>query len=450
MNANELPEAPLGRDEMGDLEPSANPSVDKDAAEAGREPALSRQQREAMRGIPMAATTWALFFVLLGFARWYEVLRLSQAAQDVLISLAVVWTSLQFLYFRTPLCQWMPWSIAAADLGFVAGHGLLALTMVWLDGFSLFGLMVLTLLVPISSAFIGLGVGFGATMTMGAIMQSMVLLGYGLSPAEGKVDGLLFGMFWAAWTTSWLIGAVTNGNAQGKKRLIATMLRAQRDAHALIERQTRALDEKSRELETANARLHQLSMVDGLTAVSNRRRFDEALHEEWRRARRAQSGPRAVPIPAADASAVYESMALLLLDIDHFKQYNDHYGHLAGDACLKQVAATIAGAIRRSGDLVARYGGEEFAIILPATPLAGAFGVAERIRGMIWDLGLPHAASPFERVTVSIGVADSQGQACQAEGELLRLADGALYAAKRAGRNRVAQALFEVGEPVSR
>jgi diguanylate cyclase (GGDEF)-like protein len=143
-------------------------------------------------------------------------------------------------------------------------------------------------------------------------------------------------------------------------------------------------------------------------------------------------------------------MALLLLDIDHFKQYNDHYGHLAGDACLKQVAATIAGAIRRSGDLVARYGGEEFAIILPATPLAGAFGVAERIRGMIWDLGLPHAASPFERVTVSIGVADSQGQACQAEGELLRLADGALYAAKRAGRNRVAQALFEVGEPVSR
>jgi diguanylate cyclase (GGDEF)-like protein len=100
--------------------------------------------------------------------------------------------------------------------------------------------------------------------------------------------------------------------------------------------------------------------------------------------------------------------------------------------------------------MVARYGGEEFAIILPATPLAGAFGVAERIRGMIWDANLPHAESAFGRVTVSIGVADSQGQSCQAENDLLRLADGALYAAKRAGRNRVAQAVFEVGEPVGR
>lgn len=130
-------------------------------------------------------------------------------------------------------------------------------------------------------------------------------------------------------------------------------------------------------------------MVDGLTAVSNRRRFDEALHEEWRRARRARSESRTASIPAVAASESHESMALLLLDIDHFKQYNDHYGHLAGDACLKQVAAIIARAIRRSGDMVARYGGEEFAIILPATPLAGAFGVAERIRGMIWDANLP-------------------------------------------------------------
>ena len=446
MNPGDPSDIPSGADEVDRLEPS----VVTDAAADRGEPALNRQQREAMRGIPLAATTWALFFVLLSFARGYDVLSLSQTAQDVLISLAVAWVCLQFIYFRTPLCQWMPWSIGAADLGFVAGHGLLALIMVWLDGFSLFGVMVLTLVVPISSSFIGLGVGFGATMTMGAIVQAIVLLGYGLSPVDGKVDSLLFGMFWAAWSISWLIGAVTNGNAQAKKRLIATMLRAQRDAHALIEQQTRTLDEKSRELEAANARLHQLSMVDGLTAVSNRRRFDEALHEEWRRARRAQSGPRAVPIPPADASAIYESMALLLLDIDHFKQYNDHYGHLAGDACLKLVAATIARAIRRSGDMVARYGGEEFAIILPATPSAGAFGVAERIRGMIWDLDLPHAGSAFGRVTVSIGVADSQGQACQAEGELLRLADGALYAAKRAGRNRVAQALFEVGEPIAR
>lgn len=446
MNTHDGSFGASGRDEAAHLEP---PGV-TDAAEDRREPALTRQQREAMRGIPLAATTWALFFVLLNIARGYGVLRLPQAAQDALISLAVVWTSLQFVYFRTRLCQWMPWSIAAADRAFVAGHGLLALAMVWLDGFSLFGVMVLTLVVPISSAFIGLSVGLRATMATGLAVQSVVLLGYWLSPVDGKVDSLLFGMFWGAWSVSWLIGAITNGNAQAKKRLIATMLRAQRDAHALIEQQTRALDEKSRELEAANARLHQLSMVDGLTAVSNRRRFDEALHEEWRRARRARSESRTASIPAVAASESHESMALLLLDIDHFKQYNDHYGHLAGDACLKQVAAIIARAIRRSGDMVARYGGEEFAIILPATPLAGAFGVAERIRGMIWDANLPHAESAFGRVTVSIGVADSQGQSCQAENDLLRLADGALYAAKRAGRNRVAQAVFEVGEPVGR
>ncbi|HXF08023.1 MAG TPA: GGDEF domain-containing protein [Candidatus Acidoferrales bacterium] len=448
MNADEQTPTLAAGDGVADPEPLVRVDAAEDPPPSA--PAVTRQQREAMRGIPLAATTWALLYVFLSLARAYDVLSLSQTAQDVLISLAVAWTSLQFLYFRTQLCQWMPWRIAVADVGFVAGHGLLALAMVFLDGFSLFGVMLLTLIVPITTAFLGLGVGFGATMTIGAIVQGIVLLGYMLSPADGRVDGLLFAMFWAAWSISWFIGAVTNGNAQAKKRLIATMLRTQREAHALIERQTRALDEKSRELEAANARLHQLSMVDGLTAVSNRRRFDEALHEEWRRARRAQSGLRMAPLAVADAAASYESMALLLLDIDHFKQYNDRYGHLAGDACLKQVAATIAGAIRRSGDMVARYGGEEFAIILPATPLAGAFGVAERIRSMIWDLGLPHEGSPFGRVTVSIGVADSQGQACQAESELLRLADGALYAAKRAGRNRVAQALFEVGEPIVR
>ncbi|HBG52223.1 MAG TPA: hypothetical protein DDW89_10510, partial [Gammaproteobacteria bacterium] len=94
-----------------------------------------------------------------------------------------------------------------------------------------------------------------------------------------------------------------------------------------------------------------------------------------------------------------------------------------------------------------RYGGEEFAIILPATPLAGGFSVAERIRRMIWDAAIPHAESPLGRVTVSIGVADVQGQDCGGETDLLRMADGALYAAKRAGRNRVAQAVFEVSAP---
>ncbi|MDY6956824.1 MAG: diguanylate cyclase [Pseudomonadota bacterium] len=403
---------------------------------------LTRHRREAMRGIPLAVITWALFFVLVFLARRYRLLNLSQEAQDVFMSLAIAWTIAQYVYFRTSLCQRMMWSFGTADRGFVLGHGLLALGFVWWDGFSLFGVMLMTLLVPTTTAFLGLGAGFGSTLFVGAIVQAIVWVTYQLAPGEGKVDGLLFALFWCAWLVSWLIGAITNGNAQSKKRLIAAMLRAQRDNHDLIERQTRELDEKSRALELANGRLSRLSMVDGLTEVANRRRFDEALHEEWRRARRAQLAGQSATPPVP-----YDAMALLLLDIDYFKQYNDHYGHLAGDACLKQVAATIACAIRRSGDLVARYGGEEFAIILPATPLAGGFGVAERIRRMIWDAAIPHAESPLGRVTVSIGVADVQGQDCGGEMDLVRLADGALYAAKRAGRNRVAQAVFEVSAP---
>ena len=403
---------------------------------------LTRHRREAMRGIPLAVITWALFFVLVFLARRYRLLNLSQEAQDVFMSLAIAWTIAQYVYFRTSLCQRMMWSFGSADRGFVLGHGLLALGFVWWDGFSLFGVMLMTLLVPTTTAFLGLGAGFGSTLFVGAIVQAIVWVTYQLAPGEGKVDGLLFALFWCAWLVSWLIGAITNGNAQSKKRLIAAMLRAQRDNHGLIERQTRELDEKSRALELANGRLSRLSMVDGLTEVANRRRFDEALHEEWRRARRAQLADQSAPAPVP-----YDAMALLLLDIDYFKQYNDHYGHLAGDACLKQVAATIACAIRRSGDLVARYGGEEFAIILPATPLAGGFSVAERIRRMIWDAAIPHAESPLGRVTVSIGVADVQGQDCGGETDLLRMADGALYAAKRAGRNRVAQAVFEVSAP---
>lgn len=407
-----------------------------------REALLTRHRREAMRGIPLAVITWISFFILVFLARRYQLLNLSQEAQDVFMSLAIAWTIAQYFYFRTRLCQRMTWSFAAADRGFVLGHVMLALGFVWWDGFSLFGVMLMTLLVPTTTAFLGLGAGFGSTLFVGTVVQAIVWVIYQLAPVDKKVDDLLFALFWCAWFVSWLIGAITNGNAQSKKRLIATMLRAQRDNHDLIERQTRELDEKNRALELANGRLNRLSMVDGLTEVANRRRFDEALHEEWRRARRARmAGQGSTP------SVPYDAMALLLLDIDYFKQYNDHYGHLAGDACLKQVAATIACAIRRSGDLVARYGGEEFAIILPATPLAGAFGVAERIRGMIWDAAIPHVESPLGRVTVSIGVADVQGEDCRGETDLVRLADGALYAAKRAGRNRVAQALFEVRAP---
>ena len=168
--------------------------------------------------------------------------------------------------------------------------------------------------------------------------------------------------------------------------------------------------------------LEDLSLVDGLTCIGSRRRFDEFLFREWRRSRRARA-----------------PLGLVLLDVDNFKAYNDHYGHAAGDDCLREVAATIAMLVRRPGDLCARYGGEEFAAILPQTDLAGARTLAERIREAVRALEIPHAtaaAAPY--VTVSVGIAASNSELVQDPDDLLREADRRLYEAKTAGRNRVA------------
>lgn len=402
-----------------------------------------RRRREALSGIPYALLIWAMLFGLAAVARRYGLIQLSLPAQHGLMIIVSIWLLSQYLYFRTALYRRFPWSMGTADLAFTLGHMTCALAVVLLDGVSLFGAMLMMLLAPTATAFLGLNVGFAPTLLTGCAVQIGILLAYLFLAPATAISPILFGFFWAAWWVSWLIGAIANGHQQTIKRRITVLLRQQRENHALIWEQTEALDEKGRALETANARLHQLSMIDGLTHVANRRRFDESLREEWRRAQRA-TGDRITD----RNSTAHEHMALLLIDIDYFKQYNDHYGHLAGDACLQEVAQLISGGIRRSGDLVARYGGEEFAVLLPATPLAGAFGVAERIRQAIWQRALPHEASPLGRVTICIGVADTQGTGCAGETDLIRLADAALYAAKKNGRNQAMQALFEGSVPV--
>lgn len=175
------------------------------------------------------------------------------------------------------------------------------------------------------------------------------------------------------------------------------------------------------ELEQRNRELQRLSLLDGLTGLANRRHFDEFLSAELARSMRS-----------------HYHLGLILLDVDFFKRYNDHYGHPAGDVCLRQIARVLAGEVQRVTDLPARYGGEEFAVVLPASSAEGAMAVAERIRQAILTCAMPHAHSDIAPVvTISVGVAVHAVQPGDTLQTVIEQADAALYQAKRSGRNCV-------------
>lgn len=187
----------------------------------------------------------------------------------------------------------------------------------------------------------------------------------------------------------------------------------------LIERHETELTRINAKLSQANQMLTRLSYLDALTGIPNRRYFDEFFGREWKRAAREK-----------------QSLALIMADIDHFKQFNDTYGHQEGDQCLIRVSRALRGALLRPGDLVARYGGEELAAILPGTNLADAHLIAERMRAAVAAQGIPHPASPTSHLTVSLGVAALvPGDDVEAQ-TLIEQADRALYRAKQQGRNQ--------------
>jgi diguanylate cyclase (GGDEF)-like protein len=193
-----------------------------------------------------------------------------------------------------------------------------------------------------------------------------------------------------------------------------------------LETRNRSLEEEVAErrrveeqLASALETMERLAQQDGLTGLANRRYLDEYLMQEWQRLRREEA-----------------SLALILTDVDHFKHYNDSLGHLAGDDALRAVAGALRAVLRRPADLAARYGGEEFALVLPHTELEGALVVAGALREAVAALALPHPASDWPHISLSLGVAARVPQGDD-PAPLLRAADAALYRAKAGGRNRI-------------
>ena len=180
------------------------------------------------------------------------------------------------------------------------------------------------------------------------------------------------------------------------------------------------LQDREAAMKRTNERLGRLAQVDALTGLGNRGCFDARLVEGH-----------------ADAAMRKESLALLLVDVDHFKAFNDHYGHVAGDACLRAVARAIAGAVRDC-DFAARYGGEEFVVLGRAMDAGAAIAVAERLNKAVRALGIPHERSPHRLVTISIGIAMAVPQEGELPERLVEEADAALYTAKKQGRDRIA------------
>jgi diguanylate cyclase (GGDEF)-like protein len=219
--------------------------------------------------------------------------------------------------------------------------------------------------------------------------------------------------FWQTWWFRLLAALLATGLlAMAYRARVRSLTRRQKQLQALVAARTG-------ELEESNAKLATLSSTDALTGITNRRGFDEALAAEWRRARR--NG---------------HSLALAMLDVDHFKSYNDFYGHQAGDQCLRAVAGVIDNFGRRTGDLVARYGGEEFALLAPVSDGAAGLALAQGVCRELERLALPHARSPYGVITISIGVAALVPADDNDSGMLVCAADQALYRAKQAGRNR--------------
>ncbi|MFH7242573.1 MAG: ABC transporter substrate binding protein [Spirulina sp.] len=266
------------------------------------------------------------------------------------------------------------------------------------------------------------------------IFDYSVMRNFGLGPRDLPAKAQILNQPFPEWEQyRWqIIGIVSLIVLEAL--LIALLLKITRERrlalralHKERERLEERVEERTMALQLANQQLAHLSHTDALTGLANRRYFDETLMTEFLRMQRC-----------------HHPLSLILLDVDHFKRYNDHYGHVMGDDCLRRIGNELNQMVRHPPDLAARYGGEEFALILPETDLAGAKALAERLRHQVEQLAIPHDFSSTQpRVTISLGVVAVMAQDVFHTEDIIRLADQALYQAKLQGRNRT------IAQPIS-
>ena len=411
-------------------EPQLRPGTDPDLAAYGRgDEALARKRLTASRAALAGLGFW---FLLFGLSIWADHLGASKTTPtDLLPFLAfiVAVALLNYAYFRTDLYRLAPLPFRSLTLIMVMVHGLVMLSLAIYDQFSALTGIGVTIGLLITHAFMGLSHGFRATMGVGTVLIGLFVLAYAsVAPGTATLSTAAFSMIVTACSAHTLVMAVVNGMNRRIKYKLVALYRAQHHQTTVIREQKSELDRRARELTQFNETLRHLSLMDELTQVANRRHFDEQLQREWVRAVRQAQHPKSKPL----------GLALILADVDYFKDYNDCFGHVAGDQCLRRVAEAMRRSTLRLNDLTARYGGEEFAVLLPDTGLEGAERVAQRIMDNIDELSVPHPLSDVsDHVTVSVGVAHVTHFDDMQISDLITLADEALYQAKAQGRNRL-------------